>query len=581
MNAQTAVFAASTKARRLNPKVKSDAQLGFDEFLDANFFGQVEARELLRTAYANYLNPLRDKNKPIAFLVFAGESRTGKTEGARMIPAFVHKNRFALLKINCSEYMDKHSLWNLKGSPRGHISNQLATDTQYESVPADGKHGYAEFMNHNLEWSKQGSSAPLTVVLLDEWDKACYDFNLILLQIMDDGRLTLGSGEVVDFRNTIFIAACNSGMEEVEREESAGIGFNARDRKLSHAEVSTVVERVIKGKTPPEFRNRLKELGGVAVFKSLTPDMMKQIVRRDFLDLQAQVTASGYHFSISPTEAAIDEMLRQALANKGNLSNVKRLITNEVQIPLGIEATKRTIRPGDVVTVDVELPEGVEPDSEAAKTVHKIFFLSASDPFASVGGSGLIGGSTSKPASAKADPVAVPPDDGLTEDDRRLMASLFSIEGSNLMGARSMPFLIMTVDGGMKKPSMGFDLADQLNSLGLMPKTPAVFTDLHNLTMLANMALVKSQVELYPELASSYVIELKQERSFMTLLQESQEVVCELVTLLGVRILNTKMHHDTPYTFTMEVQAHPKAMMFARNRFPRLSITAKVDESAS
>jgi hypothetical protein len=559
--------------RRLDPSVLSDAEMAFDEFLDANFFGQPEARILLRKAYANYLNPLRDKTKPIAFLVFAGESRTGKTEGARMIPAFVHKNRFALLKINCSEYMDKHSLWNLKGSPRGHISNQVTTDEKYHLVPKDEKHGYAEFMNHNLEWSKQGSDVPLSVVLLDEWDKACFEFNQLLLQAMDDGQITLGSGEVVDFRNTIFVAACNSGMEEVERAEAGGIGFTATESKLSHAEVSKVVDRVIKERTPPEFRNRLKELGGIAVFQSLTAEMMKLVVRRDFKDIQELINASGYYFSLAVTEEAIDEILRQALAGKGNLSNVKSLITKEVQIPLGIEATKRTIKPGDLVVVDVEFPKGAATAEIAgAGSIDKTIFFEIGDP---VGMPTTVSGFESllkSPAEAAASPT--PTDEDLTDEDRQMLASLFSIGNSNLVGARSMSMLLMAVENGVQRESLGFGFADQLNKLGLMPKTPAAFTDLHNLTLLSAMALIKSQVELYPELARSYTLEVKQNKSFMTLVRDSQEIVSELVTLLGVRVKETKMHHESPYTFTMEVEALPQAILMARTRFPKLGIKA-------
>jgi ATP-dependent Clp protease ATP-binding subunit ClpA len=197
-------------------------------------------------------------------------------------------------------------------------------------------------------------------------------------------RSRLGSGEVVDFRNTIFVAACNSGMEEVERAEAGGIGFTATESKLSHAEVSKVVDRVIKERTPPEFRNRLKELGGIAVFQSLTAEMMKLVVRRDFKDIQELINASGYYFSLAVTDAAIDEVLRRALAGKGNLSNVKSLITKEVQIPLGIEATKRTIKPGDLVIVDVEFPEGAETAEKQAATVvsTKRSFLKSVTPLA-------------------------------------------------------------------------------------------------------------------------------------------------------------------------------------------------------
>jgi hypothetical protein len=189
---------------------------------------------------------------------------------------------------------------------------------------------------------------------------------------MDNGELTLGSGEVVDFRNTIFICACNSGMREVEDQQSHRLGYGARDRKLGHSEVKSVVEGVIKNQTPPEFRNRLKELGGIAVFQALTSEMMKLVVKRDFKALQELITASGYLFTLSVTEAAVDEILRQALANNGNLSNVKSLISSQIQIPLGIETTKHTIKPGDVVTIDVELSEGVAFPTAVTQTANGV-----------------------------------------------------------------------------------------------------------------------------------------------------------------------------------------------------------------
>jgi hypothetical protein len=360
-------------------------------------------------------------------------------------------------------------------------------------------------------------------------------------------------------------------MEEVERAESGGIGFTATESKLSHAEVSKVVDRVIKERTPPEFRNRLKELGGIAVFQSLTAEMMKLVVRRDFKDIQALINASGYFFSLSVTEAAIDEALRQALAGKGNLSNVKSLITKEIQIPLGIEATKLTIKPGDSVIVDVEFPQGAETVG-ANSVVDKVFFFEIGD---ALGQPTTVSGFESllrSPAEAASSPTLS--DEDLTDEDRQMLASLFSIGNSNLVGARSMSMLLMAVEGGVQRESLGFGFADQLNKLGLMPKTPAAFTDLHNLTLLSAMSLIKSQVELYPELARSYTLEVKQDKSFMTLVRDSQEIVSELVTLLGVRIKDTKMHHDSPYTYTMEVEALPQAILMARTRFPKLVIKA-------
>jgi hypothetical protein len=143
---------------------------------------------------------------------------------------------------------------------------------------------------------------------------------------------------------------------------------------------------VIKEKTPPEIRNPLKELGGTPVFQPRTEAMMKKVVTRDSKALQEFITASGYFFTLDVTSAAIDEVLRQALSNGGNLSNVKSLITTEIQIPLGIEATKKSIKKGDNVTVGVEYPEGTAPAADSTAVVNKRFFLEVSDPIGLLAG---------------------------------------------------------------------------------------------------------------------------------------------------------------------------------------------------
>lgn len=599
MHAHTASAPSSSKkGRRLNPSVLSDAQLAFNEFVDANIFGQADGRRLIKQAYTNYLNPLRDRTKPIAFIVLAGESRSGKTETARLIPRFVHKNPEALLKINCSEYLDKYHLSNLIGSPRGYISNQTVGDEKYQNVPATSKHGYAEFMNHNLEWSKKGSDAPLTVVLLDEWEKACYEMNLLLLQIMDDGFLTLGSGEIVDFRNTIFVATTNIGMREVEEEQKGGIGFNARSKVLSHGEVSSTVMEEIRKRTPPEFRNRVKELGGVAVYERLTPAQMRLVLDRDLMALQAKIHEAGLSFSVGLSVAAKDELMRLALSNSGaipmvlkdgrkvtnliglteeekdialnsaaveggNLSNLKGLISTLVTAPLGTEAIKGAIRAGEYVFVDVVLAEGSTVPS---------FDFEAQDPLGgTLFGAGLADATTSVGAG-DGGKTAI---SGADEEEDGIDPSLYEV--GQLLGVRPGRVMLVALGHRAAAPGAGtgFLLADQLASLGLMPKLPGVFTDIHNMTMLTNAAAIKSKVERFPELARSYVIELKDGASGLNLSSRASELVHELTEYLGVVVEESRMTHSKPYTFTMKVKGLPEAIQFCLLRFGRVGVTVR------
>jgi hypothetical protein len=563
MNATpVAAPASAKKGRRLNPRVLSDAQIAFNEFVDANIFGQADGRRLIKQAYTNYLNPLRDKRKPIAFLVLAGESRSGKTETARLIPRFVHQNPDALLKINCSEYIDKYHLSNLIGSPRGYLGNQTTGDEKYQNVPATTKHGYAEFMNHNLEWSKKGSDAPVTVVLLDEWEKACYELNLLLLQIMDDGFLTLGSGEVVDFRNTIFVATTNIGMHEVETEQKGGIGFNSRQKKLDHSEVSKLVLDEIRKRTPPEFRNRVKELGGVAVYEPLTEAQMRLVLDRDLMALQAEIHAAGMVFSLGLSQAAKDEVMRLALANDGNLSNLKGVISTQITSALGTEAIKGAIRPGEYVYVDVEpaLEGGSEPDA-------LVFCFEAQDPL----GSSLFGIDTGAPSETKGTAARVSPE-AAPEDG--LDPALF--EMGQLIGVR--PSHVMLVALGRRPGavgSTGFLLGDQLTSLGMMPKLPAIFTDIHNMTMITNAQALKYKGERFPELMNDFVIELRDSASGINLGSRAHDLVHELTEYLGVEVVESKISHTKPYIFAMHVRALPEAIGFCKLRFERLGVVVR------
>lgn len=552
MNATMISAPATSKRRRLNPRSLSDAQIAFAEFVDANLIGQDAGKELLRQAYTNFLNPLRDKKKPIGFMILAGESRSGKTETARLIPRFVHGNDEAMLKINCSEYMDKYKLSNLTGSPRGYLGNQTAGDEKYESVPADKKHGYAEFMNHNLNWSRKGSDVPIHVVLLDEWEKACYELNLLLLQIMDDGFLTLGSGEVVDFRNTLFIATTNIGMGEVENEEKGSIGFRSETKKLDIGEVEKIILEQIRRTTPPEFRNRVKELGGIAVYKRLDQPQMRMVLDRDVQQLQNQISAAGYHFVISVTDAAKDEMLRLALENNGNLSNLKNVITTHLRANLGTEAIKRSIKPGDYVIVDVE----PNPDKASELT----FFFELGDML----GGANIGASTG--TTSEGDEAQRTPEGGVSDS---VEPNVFQM--GSLLGLRA-PSVVMVAMGRGVQNGTGFLLADQLASLGLMPQLPAVFTDVHNLTMLNKAAALKAQAARYPALMCEYVIELTEEEHYIALAERANTVVHELTNLLGVEVLQTNLVHNQPYKFTALVKALPASMGYAQIRFEKMVI---------
>lgn len=544
MNAQEASISGKIR-RRLDPSVASDPTLRCRAFLDANLYGQQAGKDLLTYAYANAFNPLRDRTKPIAFIINAGKSRTGKTHSVELLAELVHGNPKAYQRIDMAEYMDKYSISNLKGSGRGYINNQSARDDGYK-VSADQKHDYAEFTNHNLEYFKRGSDVPVSIVLLDELDKACAEVFLILLGIMDHGKLTLGNGEVVDFTNTIFVCACNLGMADVEREEVGGIGFGARNKKLNRDEVKGVVLKALRDKAPPEFRNRVNELGGIAIYEELTREQMESVVVREVSELQKRINGTRMHFTVEVVEAARNLILDKALANEGNLANVKSVLRKEIESVLGNETTKRAIKSGDTVIVDVEggaFVFDVEPAAERASMPHSSF-LSALPTGA-------------KPAGDAADSTPVDEVD----------ASVF--EMGALLGLKSNVFVLMRKAPERKTGELA---VDQLMALGLMPTVPDVFTSLHSYTMVERMAELRLQAERFPELRAAYTIELTNEKHYQQLNTDSQELVQEITRLLGVEIMDSHMTHKAPFKFVINVQALPNSIQLVKMRFPKLVI---------
>lgn len=545
---------SSPARRRLNPKVPGDHVLAFREHVNANLFGQEEGKTLLEFAFSAAHNPLRNRNKPIAFIINAGKSRSGKTHSVELLAEAIHGNPKAYLRVDMAEYMDKYSLSNLKGSGRGYINNQGARDENYK-VPADQKHDYAEFMNHNLEWSKKGSGVPISIVLLDELDKACREVFLLLLGIMDHGKLTLGNGEVVDFTNTIFVCACNLGMEEVEQEETMGIGFNASKKKVDREGLRSAVNKALKMKAPPEFRNRVKELGGIAIYDDLTPDLMKLVVTREIGELQKRITSTGYHFMISVTDEVRDDILARALADNGNLANVKSLISKEIETPLGVEATKKTIKMGDRVVVSLEKVAG---EGGALKSDF-VFELDDSMVGLFGGSAAFAVGETGHESYADSPAGA---SDSESAQDPAINPSVVNV--GRLLGLGT-PMVVLVRRPFQKRT--GELVVDQMMSLGIMPDVSEVFTSLHNMTMVEHMAELKLQAERFPELRREFTVEITEPKNYVVLGERVSEVVTEMKRFLGVHIVDSSFTHDAPFKCTIHVKALTESMQLLMLRF--------------
>ena len=305
------------KIARIPPKSvsKSDTEslrrLELD--LSSAVFGQEEAIKQLSSSMKMARAGLRDADKPIGSYLFSGPTGTGKTETARQLALTLG---IELLRFDMSEYMERHTVSRLIGAPPGYVGfdqGGLLTD-------AVDQHPHA-------------------VVLLDEIEKAHPDVFNILLQVMDHGALTDANGKKVDFRNVVLIMTTNAGASDSQRNS---IGFGRG--KLEGQD-----EEAIKKLFTPKFRNRLD---AVVAFKSLTPEVIRMVVQKFILQLEAQL--ADRHVTIESTDAAIDWLAKNGFDELYGARPLGRVIQEEIKRPLADDILFGRLSKGGHVKVDLK-----------------------------------------------------------------------------------------------------------------------------------------------------------------------------------------------------------------------------------
>jgi ATP-dependent Clp protease ATP-binding subunit ClpB len=298
--------------------------LKMEDRLHARVIGQEEAVRVVANAVRRARAGMQDPNRPIGSFIFLGPTGVGKTELARALAEFMFDDDHAMIRIDMSEYQEKHTVSRLIGAPPGYV-------------------GYDE----GGQLTEAVRRKPYSVVLLDEIEKAHPEVFNVLLQLLDDGRLTDGQGRTVDFRNTVVIMTSNAGSElwaEGESQLLSPVQQGGKEGNLRQMAMS-----VLRSTFRPEFLNRVDE---IVVFHSLTLENLKAIV--DIQLSRVRKLLADRRLTLELTEAA-----KKSLADEGwdptyGARPLKRAIQRNLQDPLAMQILEGNFREGDVIKVDVD-----------------------------------------------------------------------------------------------------------------------------------------------------------------------------------------------------------------------------------
>ena len=294
---------------------EKDKLLRMEQVLHEHVVGQDEAVNAVASAIRRSRAGLSDPNRPNGSFLFLGPTGVGKTELTKALATFLFDSADALVRVDMSEFMEKHSVARLIGAPPGYVG--------YEEG------GYL---------TEAVRRRPYSVILLDEIEKAHPDVFNILLQVLDDGRLTDGHGRTVDFRNTVIVMTSNLGSERIQ--ELAG--------EENYDAMKAAVMEIVSQHFRPEFLNRVDD---IVVFHPLTREQIGAIVLIQLERLKQRLAERDMQLELS--DAAVDRLADAGYDPVYGARPLKRAIQQEIENPLAQEILKGSFGPGECIKVDV------------------------------------------------------------------------------------------------------------------------------------------------------------------------------------------------------------------------------------
>jgi len=302
--------------------------LHMEERIHERLIDQEEAVAAISEAIRRSRAGLKDPRRPIGSFMFLGPTGVGKTELVKSLAWFLFNDENAMVRLDMSEYQEKHTVSRLIGSPPGYV-------------------GYDE----GGQLTEAVRRRPFRVILLDEIEKAHPEVFNTLLQILDDGRLTDGHGRTVDFKNTVVIMTSNAGVELIKREGQMGFA-SAKDEAKTTKNYETMKDKVmneVKKRFRPEFLNRLDD---IIVFHELSEEQLRKIVDLMVEDLQKRM--AEHKLGIELTDKAKSWLAREGYDPVFGARPLRRVIERQVENPLSSQLLRGELKEGDTVKVDLD-----------------------------------------------------------------------------------------------------------------------------------------------------------------------------------------------------------------------------------
>ncbi len=302
---------------------ESERLMKLEEILHRRVIGQDEAVHSVARAIRRARAGLKDPKRPVGSFIFLGPTGVGKTELGRALAEALFGDERAMIRLDMSEYMEKHTAARLIGAPPGYV-------------------GYDE----GGQLTEKVRRKPYSVILFDEMEKAHPDVFNVLLQILEDGRLTDGKGRTVDFRNTVVIMTSNVGATFLRK---STLGFGTADEETGYEKMKERIMDELKRTFRPEFLNRVDD---TIVFHSLSREHIRQIVDIMLEELNKRIEEHGLRVEVS--SAARDRLVEEGYDPAFGARPLRRVIQKRLEDGISEEMLQGKVKPGDTVLVDVE-----------------------------------------------------------------------------------------------------------------------------------------------------------------------------------------------------------------------------------